>query len=216
MHRPPPRRFTLIDAMVLIAATAVGIALVRHAHWDMLRMTLNSLRQEPSFNYFVSFALWEMDRAFISVVTPWTIALLALGMRPPRPRLRLLARQPGTVACFSACLTIAAEITQLVVGCGWLLLIRNREHGLGATLAAMGKTALGFLRNPEIARSLGDVMLPYPGLAVLVVWSVLRLQGRWRRGTTWIDRTGRFLGGCWIIHYMIVGILHCSNFFLMR
>jgi hypothetical protein len=37
------------------------------------------------------------------------------------------------------------------------------------------------------------------GMMVILVWLVLALGQRWSADPTWIDRTGRVIGGLWII-----------------
>src|SRR5580658_6872781 len=87
------RRFSLLDAMVLIGATAAGLALDRAAwsphpfHWDL--------------------AAWRNPREWtangialsVPVAAMWTIAVLALQLPPPRDRQGRLLRRVGMEAC---------------------------------------------------------------------------------------------------------------------
>jgi hypothetical protein len=49
-----------------------------------------------------------------------------------------------------------------------------------------------------IAQGLGDV-----GLAVLVGWLVLATTGSWSAESSWLDRTGLFLGAAWVGIFLI-------------
>ena len=89
------RRFSLLDAMVLIAATAAGLALDRVVWSDA-----------PVWNV----AAWKDCRDLaangvvlsVPVAAMWTIATLALHLCPPRDRVRLLLRRLGMSACCAA------------------------------------------------------------------------------------------------------------------
>jgi hypothetical protein len=109
------KRFTLSDAMILVAATAVGLAMAR--------------AYDPMFSgaphaKFVKLA-WG---APAGVVSAWGLAVIVLRLRRPRPRVRRLLRQPGMVAC-------CALVFALGIGAVWPMahrVIRNRPvlHGL--------------------------------------------------------------------------------------
>jgi len=96
MHSSSTRKCTLFDAMILVAATAAGMAL--------LRMFLAEGRffQGAFFQgRFTSYVLSGIEAAFPFLMT-WTFALVILGLRQPRPRIRRLVRQPGIAACSAA------------------------------------------------------------------------------------------------------------------
>src|SRR5262249_52565112 len=110
----------------------------------------------------------------LSALVPWTFALLAMNLRRPRPRLWVLARHPGAVACGTAA--------------GMLLL---EAVNLPLTLSTMGG-----LTSPLLIAS-----WYWPtsvGSTVFVSWLILGLRGRWRVGSDWISRTGTLVGFCWI------------------
>src|SRR3954468_8436504 len=68
------RRFTLFDAMVLIAATAIGMAVSRAF-----------LRALPAYAGKGSLPRYQVAAAS-PCLAAWTLALLALRRRPPHPR----------------------------------------------------------------------------------------------------------------------------------
>jgi hypothetical protein len=90
MAEPERRRFTLGDVMIVVAATAVGMGLVR----------LLAASQTPYLVFgWPSVMAWALRVAPFLLVAPF--AVLALRFRRPRPPARRVFRQPGTVACLA-------------------------------------------------------------------------------------------------------------------
>ncbi len=61
----------------------------------------------------------------LSTLVPWTFSVLAMNLRYPRPRLWVLARQPGPVACGTAAVILVLELASLplilsTIGGGYL------------------------------------------------------------------------------------------------
>src|SRR5262245_56288847 len=85
MPRQALRTLALIDAIALIAATAVALAIARAA--------------QPGLRGLYGSTVWM----WINLSTPfgilWMLSILGLRSLPPRPPLRRLARRPGMVAC---------------------------------------------------------------------------------------------------------------------
>jgi hypothetical protein len=108
-----------------------------------------------------------------SVLISSTLAVTLLRLRPPRPRLWLLARQPGAIACLAATLALVVEALSL----------------------PLGLRTMGGLTSPLLVAA-----WYWPtGLcaAVLASWLHLALSRRWRTGD-WVDRLGMLLGVGWI------------------
>jgi hypothetical protein len=130
-ERPPAmnRRFTLLDAIVLMAALSFAMA-VSIVNWK----TNRTLR------------LWEAEGDAVSYWRRWgwydsfghavlsgclglgaiAVALVALRLRQPRPRLNRLLLQPGTAACAGILLgslwewlTNAARVLGAIVFIHW-------------------------------------------------------------------------------------------------
>ena len=76
----PKRRLTLLDVMILVAATAIALALAR--------ATVSPV--QPDGEAIV--VAW----AFL---TPLSWAVLLLRLKRPRPGLRRLTSRPGDAAC---------------------------------------------------------------------------------------------------------------------
>lgn len=126
------RTLTLFDAMSLVAATAIGIAIVRAA-----QPGLRSL-------YGDSIGRWVASSS--PFVTLWMLTALGLRLLPPRPPLRRLARRPGMVACFIV--VVYATWTCATIGLRtlsgslpprfdfWPYLVSSLGHEVGAALPA--------------------------------------------------------------------------------
>lgn len=182
------RRFNLADAMVLVAAAALGTLLVRETN-PGLGAVVSHVNHNPAPGMQAFLAIEAILQAAVPFLAVWTPALLLLRLRQPRPRLNRLARQPGAVACAVATLAIVAVAV-------WALTL----------WAARSR----FMQ----AHDLQGVFLSYSSevcFAVVGGWSVLALDGRWRSETSWIDRGGRVTGVAWIMAAMF----HWAKYFLI-
>jgi hypothetical protein len=136
------RNLTLADSLILVAATAIGFSAVKAVHgW-----------------YFEEWARWSGDQEWLAdhlfgstglVLAFWTVALLAIRLRSPRPHLLRLSRQPGFAACLSATSGLC------VVGL-FMLVIGPHVRNPGPPVIKM---------NP--------VALPCIGTAVAAAWIVM-------------------------------------------
>jgi hypothetical protein len=141
------REFRLSDAMVLIAGAALALSGGAHllvllagefarlcgeaaahredliAHWPIFwRVTHDHLRN----------TLWYGFQAAVMVLLGMTPAFLVLRLRRPRPPLRALLRQPGTVAALSM-------VFGLFWGTGFLVyLFPDKVDAMTAAPAAIG------------------------------------------------------------------------------
>src|SRR5687768_4597770 len=79
------RRFTMMDAMILVAASAVAFVIVRPVVDGPLM-----LRHEPGWARYLA--------GFVGGLVAWTPAVLFLRLRNPRPTIRRLSRRPGFAA----------------------------------------------------------------------------------------------------------------------
>jgi hypothetical protein len=87
------RPLTLLDVMILVAATGVGFHFCR-ASMDRQLVETKS---------------WTTINLASFVAASWTISVLAIRLVPPRPGFRRLMRQPGTVACLIVAIVIAVK-----------------------------------------------------------------------------------------------------------
>jgi hypothetical protein len=171
------RRFMLLDGMVLVAATAVGYAVVHAFATQVLQEDLLSLLRGVVEDGRPGSLAAILMVCTVPVLAAWTLALIPLRLLKPRPRFRRLARQPGLVAAISFATAIAFLATLLL-------------------------TIRILLGEGEWWNSLGMIfmILPTaPGVAVLVSWATLIVSGRWQAEPSWIDRLGRVFGVLWIV-----------------
>ena len=178
MQAAVSRKFTLIDAMVLIAALAISFYPIRD-YLDFIeqRHVLRSL----GFDWSIV-SIWRAGTLLSGLMAPLgiavSLAIWVLRMRQPRPDWRRLFRQPGMVAC-------TATVAETII---FLLKVVLSEYYLWRTT--------GFL--PPLY-ALWIVRLPWNGEVVAIAWLVLWLSGSWRPEPSWIDRAGRVVGVYWII-----------------
>jgi hypothetical protein len=182
------RKFTLVDAMVLIAATAVAFV--------PITLFYNSPDPpEGHQNTWVSWMSfftwgWELNLYSSAIVVAWSAALCLLCIRKPRPRLSRVWRQPGVAACLAILIASAHFLIQnsllacfyhFRVGYAWSEAMT--KMGLEATCSAFANSI--------------DMSVP-------IVWLVQMLSRTWRAESSWIGRTGRVLG----VYCTVSGILY--------
>ncbi len=171
MRPRKPRKATILDAMILVAAAACGLALSRAMDGP----------NEGSLNWFGRTADGLVR---ISAVLPFlmtfTPAVLLMRLRRPRPRWRKLARQPGVAAC-------SAAMVPMVVA--WLQI---------AYAECQPRYESFFMQGGGGGRLFRDCGF-HAGLWVLAAWLALTLSGRRRSERSGIDRLGRVVGAGWLM-----------------
>jgi hypothetical protein len=182
----PGRKLTVLDAMVLIAATGIGLGWTRmtfDANWRDL--TAEGVLQ-PSFIVQASF-YWK-DLA-VPYLTSFTIALALLCIRRPRPALRTLSRRPGAVACMAVT--------------AWVLVTVAFNFAFYLFASCLpGGHAQWFLWFPDLLSHTEDGLSRYAqprAESIAVCWCLLGLSGRWRSQPTWLDRGSRLVGMLWLV-----------------
>jgi hypothetical protein len=188
----PRRRFRLLDAMILVAATALGCALVQwtsRVHgsafsWRSICEGSQGLLGQFPRKDWVTFAAEVAQLGIMTSVATMplvaTLALLPIRVIGPRPSLRRLARQPGMMA------TCAVGVTIAFVG---LFLV-----------AAAPGAQTGVFTVPDKSAVVAMLFLPmFAGCALLVSWITLLVSRRWRAEPSWVDRLGRSTGVFWIV-----------------
>ena len=176
------RRFTIADGMILIAATAAGIALS------------GRIRPEVWSNPRVQFDSWKAALYFASVtmlmglpcLIAWTLTIPLLRIRGGFQSWRRVARRPGMAACLLVWLSLPLSVGLILGGqvySSGIARFRSRVDLYGAASVLM-----------EILWTAS----PLIGWGVAMGWSLQAIQGRWRAEPTWTDRAGRALGTIWI------------------
>ena len=163
----PCRPFALLDALFLVGAAAVGFAGCRA---EETRYSEWYYRVQMFFGFFLALASW---------------LVLILRLRRPRPSIRLIARQPGAVACFGVA---AVQLVQFAES-----LASSSAVGEMGFVSGVGPAIWTFFSGFD--SSLAAV--------VPISWALLVANRRWRPEPGWIDRSGRLLGWTWIA-WMVV------------
>jgi len=172
---------TLLDAILLVGSAAVGMGMFQGVRRALFRgwiwiadHRLPDIHTWWTWDVIVTCS--DLMVFLIPVVAPWTVLLIVLRMRSPRPSWRRIWRQPGMAACLAALL-------------GWCW------SGLALILAIdVGYVARSRRTNSLedwARRYLADEVFMYVGLAVAAAWTVQFFSGQWRRSADWIDVMGR-------------------------
>jgi hypothetical protein len=167
--RVPPRRLNILDGMIMVAAVSAWIVLTGLWVRELASELPSSVSAAVPWAKRTRVAGWAL-----SALVPWTFAVLAMNLCRPRPRLWVLARQPGAVACGTAAAMLLLEAANL----------------------PLSLSTMGGLTSPLLVAS-----WYWPtsvGSAVFVSWLILGSRGRWRVGSDGISQAGAFLGLCWI------------------
>src|SRR5262245_9568879 len=93
VDRTALRRFNIFDAVLLVAAIAVGLALCRVSLVELLPPPAGRLSNSSRFRY-VRDSLYYVPPVLVAC----TVGCLILRLRRPRPPLQQLADSPGTSA----------------------------------------------------------------------------------------------------------------------
>jgi hypothetical protein len=190
------RKLTVLDAMVLVAAAAAGIAGARAfflGSWDsrsisMLKMLIlqerllvshmsenqglfGTMGSSGPFSIAATsqriaiherrIALEKLISSFNVFLSVWTLALVLLGLRKPRPRLRRLVFEAGWSVCLTAIVVLVVRTLSAIVTWG----------------ADFSRTA-GFPWPSCVA--VFDDLEDYVRPAIVAVWLVIAMSGRGR------------------------------------
>jgi hypothetical protein len=179
-----PRRFTLFDAMVLIAAIAVALFPIRFflADWS------SSLGRPPDWRLLLVLGAMG-DGTLCPLALTLSPALLALRLRRPRPGLARVFRQPGTAAC-TAVVVYELSFSVITLLSLFLHFFLSQRH---------------LFLNTDAILWLWAIPMCFIGVAVAAVWAVLWMTGAWRAEPSWIDRAGRILGTYWMANSFLLG-----------
>jgi hypothetical protein len=107
----PARKFTLLDALVLMAALAAGLALARIAWAEGAPIQIVARAHEQRI------MVENVLKAASCCAAMLSVGVLFLRLRPPRPRLLEMLQEPGVVGCSAATFSIVWFCTlYLLVG----------------------------------------------------------------------------------------------------
>lgn len=198
-HKRLSRPFTILDAMTLVAASAVGFMNVRFYTTGLLEFELIMRSTVPRLCLTVYLYLL----AALPLPLVWSLAGFLLGLRRPRPSYRRLIRQPGFIACVAVSLVITIRVTGFLT-----LLLRTALKNL--TLLNLDSYEAFTIPFTRLSKGPILTFAAYAGpffsttafgasAAVASAWLLLYASGRWRSEANWLDRMGRLLGWFWIV-----------------
>ncbi len=163
------RHFNLSDAIVLIAAVAVGLALAKPATSTLAarKPTLSGSSVSPPF-YAMLYAT--------PILSAFALATVGLSLRRPRPPLPRLIGSPGFIA--NACGLLGVAV---------------------ACLHYLVQVLIGFRVTPMKYVHLLDLSIPGSvAYFVLGAALSMALRGDWLPRRNWADRLGWAIGAAWI------------------
>jgi hypothetical protein len=174
---PRCRRFGLGDAMILVAAVAIGLRITQTAFsnlWRDLRPPVDKITGRINWpQHQLSSILMYANDVMVAFLVCMSVAFLIIRLRRPRPPLRVLIRQPG----------VAAHEALLIANIGGRFIVQ------AAGLPLVGRSG---------SLLFGFVLVS----AIPLAWVYLALSGKgcWERG--WIDLLGRILGAGWTVLFI--------------
>jgi len=165
METDARRRFTIADGMILIAAMALSL------------IKVGSPRS--AFVPYLEFALAKLSWAGLV----FSVALILIRIRSPRPCRDDLWRQPGWIACIAIMISLTTMLLQFAL-----------EDATTAKRAYVGYTGWGANIDESI-----EIFRCFALVALGVSWTILGASGRWKAEPSWVDRAGRLIGVFWIV-----------------
>jgi hypothetical protein len=186
MRAAVPRKFTLIDAMILIAATAFALVPMRFLHLEDWRWD-----GESSVAQIVKLGM-RADAILCPLALTLGPAVWLLRLRRPRPGITRLFRQPGMAACTATIVneTFFVAMTIISLFISYFAQFVPQRH---------------MFYQVNIMIWLWVFPICLMGITVSAVWIVLWMTGAWRAERSWIDRAGTLLGIYWVASSIIVG-----------
>lgn len=178
MSDPSARKFNIVDMFVIVAATALGMVplstLVKYGQFFNSKKLSN-----PGIWTWADWlnAIEVLQIFSVAFLTSWTLALIPIRLRAPRPARRQLWCQPGLTACSTVAITIVAFSPHAFFA--W--------KRWGPPLSYM-----------LLYKIIYDVAA-YGGFSVGAIWMILALGDLWCSEASWIDRSGRVIGSIWIM-----------------
>ena len=178
MPEDESRRFTLADAMVLVAATTPGLVLIRIANGLEL-FAADPTGRSPFGRRLVEY----LCVAGGSILTPLMLAVLVLRIRELRPNPSEAFQGPGFMACVAvlvaSILPVAYYVVSVVITIGDAFPIFSTPFNNLFARLAMGA-----------------------GPLIVGAWLAMACLGRWKISPSWADRLGCVLGILWILIYL--------------
>jgi hypothetical protein len=188
------RRIQVLDLLILVAFTAVGLGWFKAFYDDFLAATA-----PPPGTARWGVGVWRDPlivhmacRLVTCLLVAWSLAFVIMRLRNPRPPLRQALCGVGTSAAFTAGTIVVCRCLE------WALTLAAIWFGPRVQLEVHPGFIISGLRDalkysmPELGGMVG------PGVAV--AWTVLALTGRLRlKGCGWLEAFGALLGVGWLL-----------------
>jgi hypothetical protein len=193
MPRGEPRRFNLGDAMILVAASALGLvvmpALLDGWRYGVVDDRLAQFARPDILHQLIALLAWASTRLgliLLPMLAAWTLAFVLLRLRRPRPAPRRMARQAGMITCSAAVLGMALAVAEMAIVGAFAGFAPGRQL-LWLLSAWLRGTA------PQVGMAVAAARLAHA-----------TILGR-RPADDAIDRLGRWLGWLWVALVPILG-----------
>jgi hypothetical protein len=173
------RRFTLAEAMLLVAATAPGLVLLRIAAGLGL-FTDDPRSEAPPSRQFIE----HLSVFGGCILFPLALAVLVLSLRDRRPVRRDVIQGSGFVARVAVAISAILPVARFLVR-------------VGTAPAADISNALPLNFNNMFGSLEKDACLMIVG-----AWLALAVTGRWQLGPSWTSRLGCVIGVCFVLMYV--------------
>ncbi len=185
------RRFGILDAMILVASIAVGLAWARFqaekpghlfAHFDS---NLPGFGEADAPRVVILLGrAWETYALAAPPMATVALGLLLCRFRRPGPRFS----EPGASAFAAVAVVLALTAIRFVVDLLRYRINANYQMAKGLPIFSdWWDVAYDTLRPAE------------PGIAVIAAWSALAMTGQLRWGRSTIDRLGVLVAGYWVL-----------------
>ncbi len=199
-YREARRQLRVSDILLLVAATALGLAICKwkfdFSDRDLGKIWI-AIWSGSELGWYERLTL--LAHWFVStcdpILTAWCAGIVALRLVAPRPGRRRMWCQPGLVACAAALIPIGTTIGRMVIF--MTVTVLNRPELTTNLFTPWGLKKLLIFTNNLMIKS------AHPGQAVFVAWILLWVGGRWHPEPSWIDRAGRALGIAWIVAMLL-------------
>jgi hypothetical protein len=181
------RPFTLLDAMVLIAAMAIALLPFR-----FFLSVFEGLSATLSVAHRIVEVVFVTDALICPLALSLSLALWVLRLRQPRPGLPRVFRQPGMAASTAILVYLSLFMTATLIS----LFLNYFASGIFGSHMFLTFNYLIFI-----------LIMPMSlmGVSVSAVWIVLWLIGAWGPEPSWIDRAGRVVGIYWVVNSLLFG-----------
>jgi hypothetical protein len=214
MNTSHTRRFTLLDALALLAATGVGLVPSRPFLADLVATSRTLETEFLGDTYYWKTVLLKTPRSFL-----WP-SVLSLSTNSVSAALQVGPPDIGLTSPPGQAVDIAQDVSVLAFPllCSWsfvvlrLRLVAPRprwrvlaaQPGLWACGAAVGSI---FVASWLEALFVGIPAVAIP-TSVGLSWLVLGISRRWAGERSWLDRLGRLIGILWIGLALPMGVWH--------